>query len=131
MNTDPLTINYQTAPLTSYSPSLRQRAADLVGRVTELVGKRRVKRRHGSYSILNCAPPRGAVTAKILMYKGGRRPQLPEGIYILVGVSPEEARQVRTIACGPWWNARFAYFRLGDDQDLDEIADFVVAMCFA
>jgi len=127
LNPDPLTINYHTLPLTCYSSPLRQRAAELVGRVTERVGKGRVKRRKGSYSILNCAPPHGAVMAKILMYNCGRRPRLPEGIYILLSVSSEQASQVRTIACAPWWNTRFTYFRLGDDQDLDEIADFVVA----
>jgi hypothetical protein len=51
---------------------------------------------------------------------------VPDGIYILVGVSSDQAGQVRTIACGPWWDARFTYFRLGEDQDLDEIADFIV-----
>jgi hypothetical protein len=73
MNPNPLTINYQTAQLESYSPALRQRTADLVSRVTERVGKRRVKQRDGSYSILSCATRRGAVTAKIVMYKGRRK----------------------------------------------------------
>jgi hypothetical protein len=121
------TINYQAAPISCYPPELRQRAAALAHRVSQRVGSKRVKIRRGSYSILDFAPPHGGVTAKIIIYKGGRTPELPEGIYILIGVASAQAEKVRTITCVPWRNTHYTYFRLGNDQDLDEMADFIAA----
>lgn len=59
----------------------------------------------------------------------GLDPQLADGIYVLIRVSGSGSG--RTIGVAPKHHERFAYFRLSDGQDSDEIADFLAACASA
>ena len=120
--------SYQTAPLSDYTPALRERADALFRLVTQRLGPARTRQFTGSFSIL--AASSDATAAKILIYETGKGkinghdPHLTEGIYVLVRVHRASRR---TIAVAPMHHERFAYFRLHESQDLDEMADFIAA----
>ncbi len=120
--------SYQTAPLAEYSAVLRERAAALFQRVADRVGPARAKQFKGSFSVI--AASSDATAAKILIYEAGKGkinghdPQLADGIYVLVRV---HGASRRTIAVAPMHHERFAYFRLHEQQELDEMADFMAA----
>jgi hypothetical protein len=120
--------SYQTAPLTEYSPALLHRANALFDLVTERVGAARAKEHKGSFSVL--AVSSEATAAKVMIYESakgkinGRDLQLADGVYVLIRVHGS-ARC--TIGVAPMHHERFAYFRLLDEQGLDEIADFIAA----
>lgn len=69
----------------------------------------------------------GGVAAKIVIIEGKSRRGLRDGIYILIYTFPRETAAVQTMAVGPWWDSKYAYFRLAAEQDLDEMANFVIA----
>ncbi len=120
--------SYQTAPLAEYSAALRERAAALFQRVAARVGPARAKQFKGSFSVI--AASSDATAAKILIYEAGKGkinghdPQLADGIYVLVRIYGAPRR---TIAIAPIHHERFAYFRLNESQELDEMADFIAA----
>lgn len=120
--------SYQTAPLAEYSAALRERAAALFQRVAARVGPARAKQFKGRFSVI--AASSDATAAKILIYEAGKGkinghdPQLANGIYVLVRIYGAPRR---TIAIAPIRRERFAYFRLNESQELDEMADFIAA----
>jgi hypothetical protein len=120
--------SYQTVPLVDYSPALQRRAAALFRLVVERVGAARAREHKGSFSVLAAAS--GATAAKIMIYEAGKGkinghdPQLADGIYILIRVYGSVGR---TIGIAPMHHERFAYFRLHDEQGLEEMADFITA----
>ena len=120
--------SYQTVPLAEYSPALRGRATALFELVAERVGAARAREHKGSFSVL--AATSEATAAKIVIFEAakgkinGRDLQLADGIYVMVRVHGS-ARC--TIGVAPMHHERFAYFRLLDGQNLDEIADFIAA----
>ena len=120
--------SYQTVPLTEYSQALRDRATALFHLVTERVGAARAKEHKGSFSVL--AATSEATAAKIMIYErakgkiNGHDPQLTDGIYVLIRV---HGTARCTIGVAPMHHERFAYFRLSDSQDLEEMADFIAA----
>ena len=124
--------SYQTAPLADYDAALRARALDLFRRVEKRAGAK-AREHKGSFSLL--ASSSEATAAKILIYEAGKGkmnghdPQLANGIYVLIRVPA--ATIGRTLGVAPNHHERFAYFRLGDEQPLDEMADFIVACAAA
>jgi hypothetical protein len=124
-----LNTSYQTVPINEYSAELKERAARLFSLVQQRLGPRRVREHKGSFSVF--AHGSQATAAKIVLYEQGKGkingfdPELEDGIYILVRVPG--GSNVRTIGVAPKHDERFAFFRLADDQNLDEMADFVGA----
>jgi hypothetical protein len=124
--------SYQTAPLADYDAALRGRALDLFHRV-EKRAPAKAREHKGSFSLLASASD--ATAAKILVYEAGKGkmnghdPQLADGVYVLIRV-PADAIG-RTLGVAPNHHERFAYFRLADQQSLDEMADFIVACAAA
>ncbi len=120
--------SYQTAPLVDYSPAFRERAAALFRLVAARAGAARAKEHKGSFSVI--AASSDVTAAKIMIYEAGKGkinghdPQLSDGIYILIRVHGTGGR---TIGVAPMHHERFAYFRLSDEQDLEEMADFLLA----
>jgi len=120
--------SYQTAPLVDYSPAFRERAAALFRLVAERVGAARAKEFKGSFSMI--AASSDATAAKIVIYEAGKGkinghdPRLLDGIYVLIRVHGTAGR---TIGVAPMHHERFAYFRLHDEQGLEEMADFIAA----
>ena len=120
--------SYQTAPLVDYSPPFRQRAAALFRLVAERVGAARAKEFKGSFSVI--AASSDATAAEIVIYEAGKGkinghdPQLADGVYVLIRV---HGKAGRTIGVAPMHHERFAYFRLADEQGLEEMADFIAA----
>jgi hypothetical protein len=120
--------SYQPAPLADYSPVLRDRAYALFSLVAERVGPARAKEHKGSYSVT--AVSSDAAAAKIMVYEAGKGklngddPGLADGVYVLVRVHRTIGR---TIGVAPWHRERFAYFRLHDEQSLEETADSIAA----
>jgi hypothetical protein len=120
--------SYQTAPLADYSPALRDRAAALFRMIAERSGAGRTKEHRGSFSVI--AASSDATAAKILIYETGKGkingddPGLADGVYVLLRVYSPTGR---TLAVAPAHHERFAYFRLHDEQALEEMADFIAA----
>ncbi len=77
------------------------------------------------------AEPGLATAAKIIIYEFGKgsfngpSPAIDNGIYILIRV-PGGAI-ANTFALAPHHDERFAYFRLMESQNLEEMADFIAA----
>ena len=124
--------SYQTAPLASYAPALRELASVLFRLVERKAGaSARVHR--GSYSVM--AGSSEATAAKIVIYEAGKGkmngfdPELEDGVYILIRVPRTSTG--RTIGVAPQHHERFAYFRLVEAQDLEEMAEFVAACAAA
>jgi hypothetical protein len=121
--------SYQTVPLLDYREDLRDRATILFDLVQQRLGPGRVREYKGSFSVLE--HPGLATSAKIVIYESGKGsingpdPSLADGVYVWVRVPGGPIG--RTIAVAPHHDERFAYFRLGDSQDLGEIADFIAA----
>jgi hypothetical protein len=119
--------SYQTAPLVDYSIALRQRAAELFRRIKERLGAK-AKEYKGSFSVF--AASSNVTAAKIVIYEAGKGKMngtdqlLGDGVYLLIRV--ENGRGGRTIGVAPKHHERFAYFRLTDEQGLEEMADFIV-----
>ena len=120
--------SYQTAPLAEYSPAFRDRAAALFRLVAERVGASRAKEHRGSFSVI--AASSDATAAKILIFETGKGkinggdPGLADGVYVLLRVHSPTGR---TLGVAPAHHERFAYFRLHDEQNPDEMADFIAA----
>jgi hypothetical protein len=72
-----------------------------------------------------------ATAAKIVIHEDGKGkvngsdPFLVDGVCVLIRVQNADAQ--RTIGVAPKHDERFAYFRLADDQTLEEMADFMAA----
>jgi len=121
--------SYQTAPLPEYDPALLDRATTLFRCVAVRVGHVRAKQHKGSFSFI--AASSDATAAKILIYEAGKGkmngpdPHLVNGVYVLLRLHGNATGQ--TIGVAPKHHERFAYFRLQDGQDLDEMADFIAA----
>ena len=122
--------SYKTAPLLDYRKELKDRANDLFQLVADLLGPSRVKEYKGSFSVLE--HPSDATAAKIVIYESGKGsingrpdPMLADGVYVWVRVSGETT--ARTMAVAPHHTERFAYFRLEDSQNLQEMANFIAA----
>jgi hypothetical protein len=121
--------SYQTAPLLQYREDLRNRATLLFQMLEQRLGASRIREYKGSFSVLE--EPSQATAAKIVIFESekgsinGPDPHLSDGVYIWIRVpgGPIE----RTIAVAPHHEERFAYFRLVDGQDLEEMADFIAA----
>jgi hypothetical protein len=124
-----LQTSYQTAPLIDYRRDFRDRATLLFNLVRLRLGPSRVREYEGSFSVLE--EPSLATAAKIVIYESGKGsmngpdPALADGIYVWVRVRGGQLG--RTIAVAPQHDARFAYFRFTDGQDLEEMADFMAA----
>ena len=120
--------SYQTAPLTEYDPHLFDRAALLFQCAARRVGHR-ARRHRGSFSVI--AASSDATAAKIVIFEAhkgkinGPDPHLVDGVYVLIRL-PANATG-KTIAVAPKHHERFAFFRLHESQDLDEMADFIAA----
>jgi hypothetical protein len=123
--------SYQTAPLTDYSSVLRNRASDLFQQVSQRVGTGRARRYKGSFSIIEDTGQ--ATAAKIMLYEDGKGkingddPGLSDGVSLLIRAWGRAKSRTRTIGVAPKHSERFAYFRLAPGQDLEEMADFIVA----
>ena len=121
--------SYQTAPLSEYDPSLLDRAATLFRRVAQRVGPVRAKQHKGSFSFI--AASSDATAAKIVIYEAGKGkmngpdPHLVNGVYVLIRLTGNATG--KTIGVAPKHHERFAYFRLQDGQELEEMADFIAA----
>jgi hypothetical protein len=124
-----LQTSYQTVPLVDYRDDLRDRATGLFQLVEERLGTGRVREYKGSFSVL--AEPSLATAAKIVIYESGKGsingpdPLFVDGVYIWVRVPGGPIGL--TIAVAPHHDERFAYFRLADGQNMEEMADFLVA----
>lgn len=124
--------SYQTAPLAEYHPALRARATDLFRRI-EKRAPARAREHKGSFSLL--ASSSGATAAKIVICEAGKGktnghdPRLADGVYVLIRVPASTTG--RTVGVAPNHHERFAYFRLTDQQPLDEMADFLLACAAA
>lgn len=120
--------SYQTARLETYSTPLRSRALAVFQLVSDRVGSARAKQFPGSFSII--AATSDATAAKIVIYEAGlgkingHDPELADGVYVLIRV---HGTGRRTIAIAPMHHERFAYFRLHEAQDAEEMADFIAA----
>jgi len=121
--------SYQTVRLAEYDPALLRRASALFRLVAERVGISRTREYPGSFSVL--AASSDATAAKIMIYEAGKGkmngPDLrfADGVYVLIRL-PGHATG-RTIGVAPKHHERFAYFRLMDDQDPAQMADFIAA----
>ena len=106
-----------------------RRAADLFHRVEGLIGKNRVKKYKGSFSIFGTSTD--AMAATIVIFEAGKGQvsgvelMLVDGAYVLIRV-PGKLPGL-TIVIAPKRRERFAYFRLSPQHDLDEIAAVIVA----
>jgi hypothetical protein len=115
--------------LIDYDGGLRDRATILFNLVQQRLGPSRVREYEGSFSVLQ--EPSLATAAKIVIYESGKGsingpdPSLANGVYIWVRVPGGPV--ARTIAVAPQYDALFAYFRLAEAQNLDEMADFIAA----
>jgi hypothetical protein len=124
--------SYQTAPLIEYSPNLRRRAAEIFELVARRV-KGKAVRYKGSFSVLASTAEHTA--AKILIVEEGKgkmngdAPPFPDGVYVLIRTTANPAMRLRTIGVAPKHDERFAYFRVADGQDANELADFIAACC--
>jgi len=120
--------SYQTAPLNLYDPDLAGRATALFRCVAARVGHR-AKRHRGSFSVI--AGSSDATAAKIVIFEAGKgktngpNPHLANGVYVLIRLPGDATGQ--TIGVAPKHHERFAFFRLQDSQDLEEMADFIAA----
>ena len=120
--------SYQTAPLAEYRNDLRDRAISLFQLVEQRLPANRVREYKGSFSMF--AEPSFATAAKIVIYEPAQGsfngPNPPtDGVYIFIRVPGGAA--ANTLAVAPHHDERFAYFRLTDGQDLEEMADFITA----
>jgi hypothetical protein len=124
-----LQTSYHTAPLIDYREDLRERAGLLFGLVQQRLGPSRVREYKGSFSVLQ--EPSLATAAKIVIYESGKGsisgpdPELADGVYVWVRVPSGPTG--RTIGVAPHHSERFAFFRLMDAQNLEEMADFIAA----
>lgn len=125
--------NYQTIPLDEYESHLRDRAADLFVRVQKLLGQRQTRRYKGSYSFFG--PASSATAMKVIIFQAGRvRVTLEDGVYVLIRANGplvdsmrscsiwKRANRDQTISIAPNWSEHFAYFRLSEHDDVNEIA---------
>jgi hypothetical protein len=121
--------SYHTAPILDYRDDFRDRATLLFNLVQQRVGPSRVREYEGSFSVLQ--EPSLATAAKIVIYESGKGsingpdPSLADGVYVWIRVPGGPIG--RTIAVAPQYDAQFAYFRLADGQNLEEMADFIAA----
>src|SRR6266536_37504 len=124
-----LQTSYQTAPLPDYREDLRDRATVLFQFVAKRLGPSRVREYKGSFSVLEHSSD--ATAAKIVVYESGKGaingpdPMLVDGVYVWVRVPGEPTG--RTSAVAPHHDERFAYFRLAEGENEEEMADFIAA----
>lgn len=121
--------SYKTAPLSDYRKDLRDRAAALFQLVERRLGPSRVREYKGSFSMFEHSSD--ATAAKIVIYESGKGsingpdPLLADGVYVWVRVPGGPIGG--TIGVVPHRDERFAYFRLADSQNMEEMADFIAA----
>lgn len=123
--------NHQTVRLAEYDPRWQQTALDLFQRVSTRVNPGQLAQPQplGSYSILQS---RGSETAaKIVLYeaalaKGSWRTG-SDGVYVCLRTEGYSATASLTVGFMPNQDEHFAFFRLEPTQDLNVMADFIVA----
>ncbi|MGA2904441.1 MAG: hypothetical protein ABSD98_11455 [Candidatus Korobacteraceae bacterium] len=123
--------NHQTVRLDEYDSQWQQLARDLFQRVKARLGPSQLPQTHplGSYSILQSGGSERA--AKIVLYeaalaKGSWHPGA-DGVYVCLRTEGGPNRAHLTVGFIPKADERFAFFRLEPTQDLDVMADFIVA----
>ena len=129
----PNEIRYQTWDLQNYGDHIRSRAESLIQAIVERIGMERVRTNDGSYSVL-FEGSRG-VAAMVVLCEGKASPKLrrtsrdgirlPDGVYVLLSVTDEQAATYPTMSIAPWWGARYTYFRIAEDANIVELANFV------
>jgi hypothetical protein len=129
---------YGTANLGLYAQPSQHLAADLFQRVQALIGPTRAKIEEGSYSFERTTPSLTEdIAAKLVIYQNGinRRGDRwhpgPDGVYVLLRTEGNAGTFPFTVALRQPTNEhrRFAFFRLQDTQDRDEMARFIAACC--
>ena len=123
--------NHQTVRLAEYDPQWQHLALDLFQRVSTRVNPAQLAQPQplGSYSILRSGGSERA--AKIVLYearlaKGSWKPGA-DGVYVCLRTKGHSATASLTVGFLPNQDEHFAFFRLEPTQDLDAIADFIVA----
>jgi len=123
--------NHQTVRLAEYAPQWQQLALDLFRRVGTRVNPRQLAQPQplGSYSVLQSGG--GERAAKIVIYesalaKGAWHPGA-DGVYVCLRTEGHSATASLTVGFMPKQDEHFAFFRLEPTQDLDQIAEFIVA----
>ncbi len=123
--------NYQTVRLGEYDPQWQQLACDLFQHVNARLSPAQLPQSQpaGSYSILRSHGSERA--AKIVLYeaalaKGSWQPGA-DGVYVCLRTGGGQERANLTVGFIPKADERFAFFRLEPTQDLNVMADFIVA----
>lgn len=123
--------NHQTVRLPEYDPQWQQLALDLFQRVSTRVSPVQLAQPQplGSYSILQSGGSERA--AKIVIYqaalaKGSWQPGA-DGVYVCLRTEGHSTTASLTVGFMPKQDEHFAFFRLEPTQDLDLMADFIVA----
>jgi hypothetical protein len=140
---------YQTARLQEYEPRFLEVAEDIFERVSREVPDRQLERHEGSFSVY--AHSSKATAAKIVLWhpdlgKNSDMPRMRDGVYVWVrangsigdeiwgGILPNEMprmfqRMWRDAAfhVSPNTHADFAYFPVMAGDNLDDIADLLIA----
>jgi hypothetical protein len=124
--------NHQTVRLDEYDPQWQQLAHDLFKRIGARLSPSQLPQPQplGSYSILQSGGTERA--AKIVLYqaalaKGSWQPGT-DGVYVCSRAEGGPKRASLTVGFIPKAEERFAFFRLEPTQDLDVMADFIVAL---
>jgi hypothetical protein len=127
---------YGTEKLGSYAQPLQDLARDLFQRVQALIGPH-ARTEEGSYSFERANPSQTLdVAAKLVIYQDGinRGDEWHpghDGVYVLFRTRGNPATFQFTVALRQptQEERRFAYFRLLDAQDRDEMARCIAANC--
>jgi hypothetical protein len=140
--------SYQTAPLTSYSRTLFERAEGLFKIIKRQIGPK-AQQYKGSFTAF--ASSSSETAGKIVIYQqglgreNGLWPTMSDGVYILVRCNGSSGRAIwqasalwsntywerldpqRTLGIAPKHNERFAYFRLEPEDKIEIVAALLVA----
>jgi hypothetical protein len=121
---------HQTVRLARYDRQWQQLAHDLFQRVRARSPAQLARKQpYGSYSVLKSAGSETA--AKIVLYEAAlaKGPWQPgaDGVYVCLRTEGHAATAGLTVGFKPNPAERFAFFRLEPTQDLDVMADFIVA----
>ena len=122
-------MHHQTVTLNQYDPQWQQLALDLFQCVGARVVPSQLAHPDGSYSLLQSSGRERA--AKIVIYqaahaKGDWQPG-PDGVYVGLRTNGGSATRHLTVGYLPNPDDRFCFFRIEATQDLDSMADFIVA----
>ncbi|HXB69521.1 MAG TPA: hypothetical protein VNY05_14820 [Candidatus Acidoferrales bacterium] len=122
-------MNHQTVRLDTYDPQWQQLAHDLFQRVGARLDPTRLVQADGSYSVLQSTSEKRAAKAVIYQAeyaKGNWRPG-PDGVYVCIRTAGRSSTSHLTVGFLPKSDERFSFFRIEATQDLDSMADFIVA----